>query len=83
MTYRKSNKSVVETTEEDDGTHHHAAYETKGPAGTQDGVNLGHKDRSQSPSPTSRCCQPAHVHTLQTATAVTHMSFLKSHKPYL
>lgn len=75
MTYRKSNKSVVETTEEDDGTHHHAAYETKGPAGTQDGVNLGHKDRSQSPSPTSRCCQPAHVHTLQTATAVTHMSF--------
>lgn len=76
VTYRKSNESVVEKTEEDDGTHHHAAYETKGPAGPQDGVNLGHKDGSQSPSPASRCCQPAHVNTLQTVTNVTHVSFL-------
>lgn len=66
VTYRKSNESVVEKTEEEDGTHHHAAYETKGPAGPQDGVNLGHEDGSQSPSPASRCRQPAHVDTLQT-----------------
>lgn len=71
MTHRKSNESVVEKTEEDDGSHHHAAYETKGPAGPQEGVNLGHKDGPQSPSPASRCCQPAHVDTLQTATNVT------------
>lgn len=65
MTYRKSYESVVDATEEDDGTHHHAAYEAEGPAGPQDGVNLGHKDGPKSPSPTSRCCQPAHVDTLQ------------------
>lgn len=70
MTYRKSNEPVVETTEEDDGTHHHAAYETKGPARPQEGVHLGHKDGPQSPSPASRCRQPAHVDALQTPTHV-------------
>lgn len=66
VTYGKSNESLVEKTEEDDGTDHHAAYETKGPAGPQDGVNLGHEDGSQSPGPAPRCRQPAHVDALQT-----------------
>lgn len=82
MAYRKSNESVVEKTKEDDGTHHHATNETKGPAGPQDGVNLGHKDGSQSPSPASRCCQPAHVDALQTATNVTDVS-LKSDQSWI
>lgn len=76
MTYRKSNESVVKKTEEDDGAYNHAAYETEGPAGPQNGVNVGHKDGSQSPSAAPRCRQPAHVDTLQTATSVTRVSFL-------
>lgn len=75
MTNRKGNKSVVEIAEEDDGTHHHAANEAKGPARPQLGVNLGHKDGSQSASPTSWCCQPAHVDALQTAPNVSHTVF--------
>lgn len=60
---------MVNRAEEDDGPYHHTADEAKGPTRPQDGINLGDKDRAQSPGTAARGRQPPHVHALQQATS--------------
>lgn len=77
MPYRKSNESVVETTEEEDGADYNATNKAKGPTWTQNGVDLRDEDWAQRPCSTSRDCQPAHVHTLQRQPQPIHQTRIK------
>lgn len=77
MPHRKSNESVVETTEEEDGTDYNATNKAEGPTWTQNGVDLRDEDWAQRPCSTSRHCQPAHVHTLQRQPQPIHQTQIK------
>lgn len=68
---------MVQGAEEDDGHDHHATDEAEGPAGSQEGVNVGDENRAQGASAASRRRQPAHVHTLESTFTLRQDAFIQ------
>lgn len=80
VAHREGDEPVVQGAEEDDGHDHHATDEAEGPAGSQEGVNVGDENRAQGASAASRRRQPAHVHTLENTFTLSQDAFIPKKK---